>query len=312
MLSITGDMHFVSYPHSWPRSCWPSPRPPRMPPPPRSRRHAVLRRHRGRGERLSVAVGGGNYTLTDRGGTPITRAPAARQATPSAGDLPVRPASPRSTSTCATATTRSPSAPAPWPPRSPAAPATTCSPAATAVDTLNGGTDADRLDGGGGATPSTATPATTRCRRRAADVFNGGAGTDIADYSDRAPAVTVSIDGTANDGEPGERDNVKTDVENVTGGSGNDALLGGAPANVLSGGPGHDSLDGEAGNDVLDGGDGDDILAGGAGTDIVTYAGRVAPVTATLDGLANDGEAGEDDTVRTDVETVVGGSAPTR
>ena len=42
---------------------------------------------------------------------------------------------------------------------------------------------------------------------------------------------------------------MKTDVENVIGGDGNDALLGGAAANVLTGGPGQDSLDGDTGND---------------------------------------------------------------
>ena len=87
-------------------------------------------------------------------------------------------------------------------------------------------------------------------------------------------------------------------MENVVTGAGNDALLGGAPANVLSGGPGRDSLDGEAANDVLDGGTGGDILVGGAGTDTVSYAGRSAPVTASIDGLANDGEAGEADRSR--------------
>ena len=112
----------------------------------------------------------------------------------------------------------------------------------------------------------------------------------------------------ANDGAPGELDNIKVDVENVTGGAGNDVLLGGAPANVLIGGLGEDSLDGEAANDVLDGGVGADELTGGAGTDTVTYGSRSAPVTVTLDGLAGDGEAGENDTIHTDVETVIGGS----
>src|SRR4029079_13156029 len=107
-----------------------------------------------------------------------------------------------------------------------------------------------------------------------------------------------------------------TAMENVIGGDGNDTILGGAPANVLVGGPGLDSLDGEAANDILDGGgrggvarhrvlDGcaaADVLAGGAGTDGVTYAGRTAPVHVTIDGLDNDGEAGEGETIRTDVQ----------
>ncbi|HWM10313.1 MAG TPA: calcium-binding protein [Solirubrobacteraceae bacterium] len=176
-------------------------------------------------------------------------------------------------------------------------------------DALNGGTDADRLSGGSGTdTLNGDWGDDSLTGGPGADTFNGGAGTDVADYSTRVSAVTVWIDALANDGAPGEADIVKTDVENAIGGAGNDTMLGGALANVLWGGDGHDSIDGEAGNDTLDGGDGDDALAGGAGTDIVTYAGRVTPITVRLDGLAGDGGVGEDDTVRSDVETVVGGS----
>jgi Ca2+-binding RTX toxin-like protein len=176
-------------------------------------------------------------------------------------------------------------------------------------DTLNGGTDADRLDGGAGTdTANGDSGDDTFVTGAGADVFNGGTGTDLADYSTSAASVTVTLDGTANDGAPGEGDNIKTDVENVTGGSGNDALVGGSVANVLIGGPGHDSLDGDAANDVLDGGTGDDELTGGAGTDTVTYATRTQPVTASLDGVQNDGEAGESDDIHSDVETLIGGS----
>jgi Ca2+-binding RTX toxin-like protein len=171
------------------------------------------------------------------------------------------------------------------------------------VDTLDGGTGNDTLNGDQGDDKLLGGTGTT-----GSDTLNGGTGTDVADYSGRSASLTITIDGTANDGAPGEGDNVKTDVENVTGGSGNDALIGGSAANVLSGGPGHDSLDGDAANDVLDGGTGDDDLVGGAGTDLVTYAGRTSPVTVVLDGTGGNGEAGEDDTIHTDVESVAGGS----
>jgi Ca2+-binding RTX toxin-like protein len=177
------------------------------------------------------------------------------------------------------------------------------------ADTLNGGADADHLDGAGANDVLNGDSGDDVLVGAAgADTFNGGTGVDLADYSARTSHVTLSIDGTANDGAPGELDNVKTDVENATGGSGNDTMLGGAPANVLVGGAGEDSLDGEAGNDSLDGGTGADELTGGAGTDTVTYAGRSASLVVTLDGLAGDGEPGEDDTINTDVEAVVGGS----
>ena len=53
-------------------------------------------------------------------------------------------------------------------------------------------------------------------------------------------------------------------IENATGGSGDDTLIGNAVANVLNGG---------AGNDVLTGGGGNDVLIGGSGTDVAVYSG---------------------------------------
>ena len=83
-------------------------------------------------------------------------------------------------------------------------------------DSLSGGGGNDTLDGGADA-----------------DTLAGGSGTDTADYSTRSSGVNVSIDGVANDGEPGEADNVATDVENLTGGSGADTLTGSGAANTL-------------------------------------------------------------------------------
>jgi Ca2+-binding RTX toxin-like protein len=178
------------------------------------------------------------------------------------------------------------------------------------IDTLNAGADADRLDGGPGNDVLNGDPGDDALTGGAgADTFNGGTGTDLADFSLRTSPVTVSMDNAANDGPPAEGDNVRTDVENAAGGSGNDVLLGGTAANVLAGGAGEDSLDGDAGNDVLDGGTDADVLTGGAGTDTVTYAARVAPVIVSLDGLGGDGETGEDDTIRADVEAVTGGTS---
>jgi Ca2+-binding RTX toxin-like protein len=178
------------------------------------------------------------------------------------------------------------------------------------ADTVGGGAGADRLDGGAGNDTLNGDSGDDRMVGAAGnDVLNGGTGTDTADYSARVASLTVTIDAVANDGAPGETDNVKTDVENVDGGGGNDVLIGGTANNVLTGGAGHDSLDGDAGNDTLDGGTGDDDLTGGAGTDLVSYAGRVNPVDVVLDGGGGNGEAGEDDTIHLDVESVAGGGA---
>ena len=78
-----------------------------------------------------------------------------------------------------------------------------------------------------------------------ADFFEGSVGIDTASYVGRRSSVNVSIDNIANDGSPREGDNIRLDVENVLGGSGNDTLRANqfqAEPNVLSGGPGGDSL----------------------------------------------------------------------
>jgi len=56
-------------------------------------------------------------------------------------------------------------------------------------------------------------------------------------------------------------------IENATGGSGNDVLLGNSAANVLTGNGGKDVLIGRGGNDTVIGGDGLDVVTLGAGDD---------------------------------------------
>lgn len=59
------------------------------------------------------------------------------------------------------------------------------------------------------------------------------------------------------------------DVENVTGGEGNDQIVGSSIGNRLRGGDGDDTLDGRDGGDILFGGGGDDQIFGGGGDDRV-------------------------------------------
>jgi Ca2+-binding RTX toxin-like protein len=55
-------------------------------------------------------------------------------------------------------------------------------------------------------------------------------------------------------------------IENVTGGNGNDTITGNSMSNILIGGAGNDLLKGGAGNDILTGGTGSDIFSfGGSG-----------------------------------------------
>jgi uncharacterized delta-60 repeat protein len=198
-------------------------------------------------------------------------------------------------------------------------------------DTLNsGGTGDDALVGGGRDDPL--------FRGDGDDDFAGGPGRDTVIYydeADRAAAgVVVTLDGVANDGGPGERDFVRGDVENVRGSLGPDRLTGNAGPNDLYGNVGDDVLLGLGGDDVLAGALGNDALWGGAGNDrfdeeyasldgsadaddlhggpgidTLDYKDRFVPVRVSLDGVADDGIAGEGDNARPDVENVVGGTA---
>jgi Ca2+-binding RTX toxin-like protein len=97
-----------------------------------------------------------------------------------------------------------------------------------------------------------------------ADTYTGGGGLDTIDYSGRTAAVTLDLDGFADDGEAAEGDNVRPGVERVVGGSGDDRLTGSTGPDLLAGGPG------------------DDELTGGGGADTADYAMRTAPVTVDL------------------------------
>ena len=78
------------------------------------------------------------------------------------------------------------------------------------------------------------------------DNVYGGDGPDTVSYAERLNPVTVTLDGVGNDGEAGENDFVASDVENITGGSKNDTLIGNDKANKLLGGSGNDTLNGNS------------------------------------------------------------------
>ena len=174
-------------------------------------------------------------------------------------------------------------------------------------DTLFGDAGDDTLVGGAGS-----------------DDINGGdlgeVEGDSVSYQDYVPAsgdkgVTVTLgDGAFNDGPTDgpatELDNLHGDIENVTGSDYKDVLVGSGNDNKLRG---------LGGNDLLDGGFGADTLVGGADTDTVTYNGvlvgttqvtsaRTTAIVANLDGVANDGQANENDNIDPTVENVTGGS----
>ena len=118
-------------------------------------------------------------------------------------------------------------------------------------DTLEGGFGADLLDGGPGSDPDVMYGDTSFAG------FNSQS--DTVDYSARTTAVianlTAGVSGTVTiDGD------VLHGIPNVTGGSGNDRLVGTFAKNTLRGGPGIDRLDGKAGDDTLLGDAGNDVI----------------------------------------------------
>ncbi len=119
-------------------------------------------------------------------------------------------------------------------------------------DDLIGGSGADLIDGGPTAGPN--------------DDFGG---LDRAIYTDHATAVTVHLDGIANDGSVDEGDNVLRNIDVVIGGAGNDRLVGNLRANELDGRGGQDTLIGSGGADRLSGGRGNDTIWAGRGNDTV-------------------------------------------
>jgi hypothetical protein len=94
----------------------------------------------------------------------------------------------------------------------------------------------------------------------------------------------------------------------LSGGASNDALDGGDDGDSLSGGDGNDLLTGDEGDDTLDGGAGADDLVGGPGIDTAVFDGAAAKAVS-LDGVANDGAAGEGDNVSSGVEDVQAAAA---
>jgi hypothetical protein len=91
----------------------------------------------------------------------------------------------------------------------------------------------------------------------------------------------------------------------IFGGDGDDNMIGNNGSDILIGCIGNDTYNGGGGADTFV----DGAFCSGGGTDTVTYAGRSTPVFVSLDGGANDGQAGEGDNVAGDIENVIGGNS---
>ena len=128
-----------------------------------------------------------------------------------------------------------------------------------------------------------------------ADLLDGGPGTDTTEEwgipSDLTsqPRTNVTLDGVANDGRPGEGDNV-VGIERIRvsvvgdyagtdgpdeikvinpGNEGPSSLVGRGGNDILVAEDFDDTVDGGAGNDIVEGGRGNDTVTGGPGSDTI-------------------------------------------
>ncbi len=161
----------------------------------------------------------------------------------------------------------------------------------------NGGDD--QIDGGeGGETAGDTVVYTGRLEAISVDIGAGGAVADGSGYYDMAV------------GSAGEVDKIKN-IENITGGSGNDSIIGDNDAfgNILSGGDGDDLLMGGLGNDTLTGGNGTDTLSytyitgAGAGITVDLSAGSITAGAGDVDTI---GDLFENLLMTTRDDTIIG------
>jgi Ca2+-binding RTX toxin-like protein len=102
------------------------------------------------------------------------------------------------------------------------------------------------------------------------DTLNGGDGTDAIDYTDSIYDLSINlVRGKAY----GAGTDTLTSIESVTGGNGDDSIVGDDANNMLIGGPGDDTIYGAGGANLID---------GGAGTDTVNYSSAATSITANL------------------------------
>jgi uncharacterized repeat protein (TIGR01451 family) len=109
--------------------------------------------------------------------------------------------------------------------------------------------------------------------------IDGGGGTNTLSYAAYTTAVAVDLGAGAATNLGGI-----ANIQNVTGGAGNDTLSGNASDNILIGGAGNDVLNGgPGGNDILLGGAGNDSLTGGPGRSLLFGGGGADTITGGSD-----------------------------
>jgi Ca2+-binding RTX toxin-like protein len=96
----------------------------------------------------------------------------------------------------------------------------------------------------------------------AANVLDGGGGSDFLSYANSTAGVTVSLALTTAQTSTGfASGDTLSNFENLTGTGHADRLTGDAGSNAISGGDGDDTIEGGAGSDAMSGGNGTDTLS---------------------------------------------------
>ena len=152
-------------------------------------------------------------------------------------------------------------------------------------DTLNGGTEIDKMTGGQGNdtyfVDSAKDSVTENAKEGSNDLVVSAVSYVLGANLERLSLNSSgNINGTGNalDNHIGGLDgDNKLDGaagnDEILGHEGEDTLIGGAGNDSLEGGEGNDLVVGDAGNDTLDGGDGNDTMKGGAGNDLYVVNG---------------------------------------
>ena len=237
-------------------------------------------------DKVAVSVAGGTVTITDGGTGGITTA--------SPECTPVNP----TTVTC------------PLDPPDPAPPASPVAPVASLTASLLAGDDTFRTN----------TLRASANGQEGNDTLIGG---DEVSFLSGGSGNDTVTGGPASDQLFGDEftESASGGADTIAGGGGSDFVIGSGGNDSADGGAGQDQILAGFGDDTLLGGDGDDTLVDGgtgatetggnddvngqAGEDTAAYQ-READVSVSLDGLANDGIAGEADNVQT--ENVFAGS----
>ena len=136
-------------------------------------------------------------------------------------------------------------------------------------DNLVGGAGNDTIDGGPGNDYLEGISYMDESNTLGSDTYVGGGDSDRLTYDARSEDLNLSLDGVANDGGPGENDNIGADIVTVIGGHGADTFTGNSYSNGFSGGEGDDTANGAGGDDNMVGGPGNDRLNGGDGQDVL-------------------------------------------